>query len=269
MVGGESGIAVVRGTTSNIFTVAIRNSTVTTGAFVTGLTNASTNLTIEMRRAFSATKTTYSGANIQTITTLGTFAAPTASTQIRFKETDMLGDYEIQVHNSATNGFGSEDASPYVDVKIYEATTTALNIRPVLMRIPLTSTMTTTDIWTYNTGAGRTLSSSLNLMTSSNVLKVDANGRTELDSAGIDQVLVESGITAGAGLTDDAATQLTSINARQSLALLLSAVGGVLSGLPGTSITVKQTAKSSGSSRIVATVDSSNNRSAFTLKVPT
>lgn len=90
-----------------------------------------------------------------------------------------------------------------------------------------------------------------------------------LTSVGLDAVLVESSISAGASLTDDASTQLTSINARQALALALSALAGVLAGAAGTTITTKQTAKPAGNTRITATVDADGNRSALTLKVPT
>ncbi len=90
-----------------------------------------------------------------------------------------------------------------------------------------------------------------------------------LAAAGLDLVLAESGITAGAGLTDDAGTQLTAINARQALAAILSACAAVLAGAATTSIAIKQAAKPAGNTRITATVDADGNRSAVTLKVPT
>lgn len=90
-----------------------------------------------------------------------------------------------------------------------------------------------------------------------------------LSASGLDPVLVESSITAGSGLTDDAGTQLTSINARQALATILSASAAVLAGAATPNVTIKQAAKPAGNTRIDATVDSSGNRSAVTLKVPT
>lgn len=90
-----------------------------------------------------------------------------------------------------------------------------------------------------------------------------------LTAAALDAILIESGITAGATLTDDSGTQLTSINARQALALALSALAGVLAGAATTDITTKPVGNSGGNTRIDATVDSSGNRSALTLKVPT
>lgn len=87
------------GATSNLIRVALKNST--TGAPLTGLTSASSGLiigTIADNEA-SATAYTVAGSTIETITTLGTFAAPT-STKARFKEVDATnhpGLYEIQI----------------------------------------------------------------------------------------------------------------------------------------------------------------------------
>jgi hypothetical protein len=94
-------------------------------------------------------------------------------------------------------------------------------------------------------------------------------GNVALGTAGLDSVSVEAGITAGAGLTNDIGTQLTTINARQALALAISALSGVLSGASTTTITIRPAALPGGNARHVATVDASGNRSALTLKVPT
>jgi len=89
-----------------------------------------------------------------------------------------------------------------------------------------------------------------------------------LTAAGLDAVLVESGITAGAGLTNDTGTQLTAINARQALALAVSALNAVLTGAAGTAVTIKPAGKPASSDRVSAAVDASGNRTAVTLKVP-
>lgn len=89
-----------------------------------------------------------------------------------------------------------------------------------------------------------------------------------LSASGLDAILVESGISAGADLTNDSGTQLTTLNIRQAMALALSILAGVLSGGGSTPIVIKQTAKPAGSTRVSATVDASGNRSALTLKVP-
>jgi hypothetical protein len=92
----------------------------------------------------------------------------------------------------------------------------------------------------------------------------------KLASDGIDAVLIESSITAGANLTNDSGTQLTSINARQALSLVMSAgAAGVLAGAATTTVTTKPAGLPSGNTRITATTDADGNRSAMVLKVPT
>lgn len=86
---------------SIVLRVKLLDSTATTGAGKTGLTNASSGLIISTIADNEATPTAYTvaGSTIETITTLGTFAAPTA-TKCRFKEVDATnhpGVYEIQI----------------------------------------------------------------------------------------------------------------------------------------------------------------------------
>lgn len=90
-----------RGQGSIILRVKILDSAATTGAGKTGLTNSSAGLIISTIADNEATATAYTQAasNIETITTLGTYAAPTAS-KCRFKEVDATnhkGIYEIQI----------------------------------------------------------------------------------------------------------------------------------------------------------------------------
>lgn len=85
---------------SVIVRVKILDSTVATGAGKTGLTSASAGLIIGTIADSEATTTAYTvtGSTIETITTLGTYAAPTA-TKCRFKEVDATnhpGIYELQ-----------------------------------------------------------------------------------------------------------------------------------------------------------------------------
>lgn len=84
----------------------------------------------------------------------------------------------------------------------------------------------------------------------------------------LDAVPVEAGISAGASLTNDSGTQLTSINARQALAIKAAALGGVVAGGGTTNETFKPAGKPSGNTRIDATVDASGNRTAIAIKVP-
>jgi hypothetical protein len=92
---------VKRGATSNIMRVFLQDSTSTTGAGKTGLLFSTTGLIIATIADNESTATTYTvaGSTIENITTLGTFAAPTA-TKCRFKEVDATyfpGVYEIHI----------------------------------------------------------------------------------------------------------------------------------------------------------------------------
>jgi hypothetical protein len=101
---------VVRGQTANIGFVFIPDTTSTTGAGKTGLTNASSGLKIAVRREKSSAVTAYSGANIGSITTLGTWADPTSG-KVNFKEVDatnMPGLYEIHWEDAI---LGTSDTS--------------------------------------------------------------------------------------------------------------------------------------------------------------
>ena len=85
---------------SVIVRVKILNSSVSTGAGLTGLDNTSSGLIIGTIADNEASTTTYTVAasNVETIATLGTYAAPTAS-KCRFKEVDATnhpGVYELQ-----------------------------------------------------------------------------------------------------------------------------------------------------------------------------
>src|SRR3954465_7961550 len=91
----------VLGQGSIILRLKLRNSSVSTGAGLTGLNSAPSGLIISTIADNEATATAYTaaGSTIETIATLGTFAAPTA-TKCRFKEVDATnhpGLYEIQI----------------------------------------------------------------------------------------------------------------------------------------------------------------------------
>lgn len=129
----------LRGSTSNMVRVFIPDNTSIKGAGLTGLTNASTNLSIGFSRAFDNGYTTYTGANIETITTIGTYQAPSSSSKVRIKAVDATnspGEYELHFHDSATI-FGAGDNSQHVTINIIEVTTAVLNIGPNLVMIPL------------------------------------------------------------------------------------------------------------------------------------
>lgn len=128
-----------RGTLSNIIRVFIQDNTLTTGKGLTGLTNASTNLQISVIRELSSTPTLYTGGNIETITTIGTYQVPSTSAKCRLKAIDATnrpGEYEIHFHDDAGH-FGTGDTSKNVQIRVDEITTTALNIAPCLREIDL------------------------------------------------------------------------------------------------------------------------------------
>lgn len=94
-------ISFTRGQTSVILRIKLLDSSVTTGAGLTGLTSSSAGLLISTAADNEATPTVYSqaGSTIETIAALGTYAAPTA-TKCRFAEYDSTnhpGVYEVQL----------------------------------------------------------------------------------------------------------------------------------------------------------------------------
>ena len=128
-----------RGTISNIIRVFIQDNTSTKGAGLAGLVYNSTNLQIGVIREIGTSMTIYTGANIETITTIGTYQAPSASTKCRFKAVDGTnapGLYEIHFHDDAGH-FGAGDTSKNVQIYVWEITTTALNIAPIPIEIEL------------------------------------------------------------------------------------------------------------------------------------
>ena len=97
-----------------------------------------------------------------------------------------------------------------------------------------------------------------------------ASGAVTLASNGLDSVLIESSITAGANLVNDTGTQLTSINAKQAIALCVSALAGVLSGADSgsTQLEFAPAGLPTANPRIDATVTSRGNRTSIQLRVP-
>jgi hypothetical protein len=99
-------ISYTNGQTSVILRVKLRQNTggASPGNGITGLTNASTGLIISTiaDTESSATVYTSAGSNVQTIATLGTYAAPSAN-DCRFQlvdNTNHPGIYEIQIANA-------------------------------------------------------------------------------------------------------------------------------------------------------------------------
>src|SRR3990167_4670591 len=119
-----------KGTTSYIAHIFIQDSSSTTGAGLTGLTNASSGLVC---RYLNPGGTLSAAITLETISTLGTYAAPTSAAHIRFKEISNAdpskGVYEIQAHNDWMNLTGGS-----ILIMLDGAT----NMAPILLEIELT-----------------------------------------------------------------------------------------------------------------------------------
>jgi len=139
-----------RGQGSIVLRVKILNSSVSTGAGLTGLTSASSGLIISTIADNEATATAYTVAasNVETITTLGTYAAPTSG-KCRFKEVDATnhkGVYEIQIADArfavssaksllvsvsgATNAAETDVVIPLRDLDPFDAVRAGLTALP-------------------------------------------------------------------------------------------------------------------------------------------
>jgi hypothetical protein len=120
--------------------VFIPASNSTTGAGCTGLTSGSTNLAIAYSRELQNGGTQITGANLVTITTIGTWASP-GTGKLGFKAVDATnfpGVYEIHFPDDAA-AFGTGDTSKFVMINVLELTTSALNIGPNIVMIPLSA----------------------------------------------------------------------------------------------------------------------------------
>lgn len=87
----------VHSSTSNKFRLKLRS--LSTGVGLTGLSSGSSGLIVSTITDNEATATAYTGSNLETVGTLGTFAAPTSG-KARFREVDATnhpGLYEIQL----------------------------------------------------------------------------------------------------------------------------------------------------------------------------
>ena len=139
-----------RGQGSIVIRLKILNSSVSTGAGLTGLTSSSTGLIISTiaDTESAATAYTVAASNVETITTLGTYAAPTSG-KCRFKEVDATnhkGVYEIQIADArynvssaksllvsvsgATNAAETDVVIPLRDLDPYDAVRAGLTALP-------------------------------------------------------------------------------------------------------------------------------------------
>lgn len=125
---------VKNGQTSNVIRFTILDSTVTTYAGKTGLAFNTSGIVIGTIADGEATAVAYTtaGSTTETITTLGTFAAPTA-TKARFKEVDatnLPGTYELQLADARFAVAGAK----YLDICVSGMTGAAAT----RLKVPLT-----------------------------------------------------------------------------------------------------------------------------------
>ncbi len=165
-----------RGQGSIVLRVKILDSTASTGAGKTGLTSASSSLIISTIADNEATATAYTVAasNVETITTLGTFSAPTSG-KCRFKEVDSTnhkGVYEIQIADArfavssaksllvsivgATGAAETDAVIPLMDIDPYDSVRAGLTSLPNAAAntnggLPVLSSSGTTLAYTIST----------------------------------------------------------------------------------------------------------------------
>ncbi len=274
-------ISYQRGQGSIVLRVKILDSSATTGAGKTGLTSSSSGLIISTiaDNESSATAYTQAGSTIETITTLGTYAAPTA-TKCRFKEVDATnhkGIYEIQIADarfavssaksllislSGVTGAAETDAVvPLTDINPYDA------VRAGLTALPNAAAGASTGLPLSVDSSGRV-----------DVLKINGTSQTARDigasvllssGTGTGQITLSSGVTS-ATLTNTGIDNIldrtdgveSSWTLRQALRIILSALAGKVNGAATTTINIRDMADSKN--RISATVDGDGNRSAIT-----
>jgi hypothetical protein len=166
---------------SVLLRVKILDSAATTGAGKTGLSSASSGLIISTIADNEAAATVYTvaGSTIESITTLGTFAAPTA-TKCRFKEVDATnhkGLYEIHIADArwavssaksvvvsisgASGGAECDVHIPLTGVDPYDAQ------RFALTALPAANINSSGGMFTRGTGTGQ--------------INQDANGRIDIN----------------------------------------------------------------------------------------
>jgi len=225
-------ISYKRGQGSIVLRVKILNSSVSTGAGLTGLTSASSGLRIGTIADNEATTTAYTvaGSTIETITTLGTYAAPTA-TKCRFKEVDATshpGVYEIHLADArfavssakslivsisgATNCAETDVCIPLRDLDPYDAVRAGLTALPAFAAganggLPVLSSSATTLAYTVSTVTavtGLTASDVGAIKAKTDNLPSDPADES-LIIAATDAVMARLGAPAGASMSADIA----------------------------------------------------------------
>lgn len=211
-----------QGTTSKIVYIFIQDSSVTTGAGLTGLAfNTSNLVAYYVQPGGSATAITLA---TQTIT-----GAYSSGGFVEVSSSNMPGVYRLDIPNAALTGATS------VLVMLKGAT----NMVPCLLEIELTAT----DNQTASTGGITNLDAAISTRLASASYTTPPTANENADALLDRSNGVETGLTP-----------------RGALRLALAALAGVLSGAETSSVTIKN-AVANSKTRITATVDASGNRS--------
>lgn len=243
--------------TSNLIRFTLKNAS--TGVGLTGLSGSSSGLIISTINDVEATATTYTQAasHIQTISTLGTYAAPSAS-NCRFGEVDSTnhpGLYEFQFANArfavsnaqrliisvsgATNLLNTDYEIELVQFNPFSGTNLGLSY----LTTPLTAAAIATSIF-------QDLTSSSDFTTSNSIGKLLVNGPliANLTSSGVANILDSS----------------NTYDLRQMITMIWEMImAGQISGLPSSPATLENFAATQ--TRATIHFDASNNRTSFTV----
>lgn len=230
---------VKNGQTSVVLRFKLLDSSSLVGAGLTGLTSASSGLIISTiaDNEVSATAYTVAGSTIEAVTTLGTYAAPTA-TKCRFKAVDATshpGVYEFQFADAR---FAVASAKALlISVSGAANLAQADYVVPLVADDPQVAKVLTGDAFArLGAPAGASVSADIAALPSAN-----ANADALLDRANA----VETGVTL-----------------RGLMRLLGAVMAGKLSGA-GTGTEVFRNTVADSKNRITATVDASGNRTAI------
>lgn len=220
-----------------IVTVKIADPSSTTNGGKTGLTISSAGLIVAIRPDNAAATIAYTaaGSTIDTIATLGAWAAPAAN-HCRFKEIDSTnhpGHYELQF---AAALWATAGARKLVGtVLVTGGAQTDFEIQ-----------LTGPDVSAAAGGAAALLQFGAG---AGQIAPDGTTGGVKLSASGLDAVVIE-----------------TNINARQGLALILAESAGVLAGAVTSTITFAGAGVATN--RITATVDGAGNRTAVAVNPP-
>ena len=235
------------GQTSVVLRVKLLDSSVATGAGLTGLTSASSGLIISTIADNEATATAYTVAasNVETITTLGTYAAPTAS-KCRFKEVDATNHKGVYELHFADARFAVSGAKSLL-VSIAGATN--------LAQCDFVIQLQTVDPYI----SGGTLA--VNVTQFGGSAGTFSGGRAEVNATHFAGTAYATALAAEVDAVWDEVVDGTT-TARQSVRLQNSALAGKASGLATTTAVYRDLADTKD--RITATVDANGNRTAVT-----